>query len=317
MKRSDFDPRKQPPHIQKILAAVLILAAVWCLFACMGSTLPELLFHDLPIHLFFALVIDAVILIVCAVISGAGNSKNPEKLEAAFAQNGYCAEIEEILKAKLPAPSDSDKVLRAFVLVMAGNYQEADEQFAEIPTNALSERDFAMLMTAKCKLMLIRGQYEKASWLFTEHQAKLDAAFAQAPVISAPYAADTQEYYSLAAVFCELMQQPDKAADYRSKAISLTAELPEASVYRGILELQTCYASGQTHAAHSMEPELQHAAAALTAPVTAGTKQNLRRLIDEAKYYSASRLAVRPHQGAARNLPEPAAQTVPEGLAEL
>ena len=314
MKRSDFDPRKQPPHIQKILAAVLILAAVWCLFACMGSTLPELLFHDLPIHLLAGLVIDAVILLIHGLVTGAGSSRNQQQMEEIFARNGYCTEIADLLQS---ASSDHEKVLRAFILVMAGNYQEADEQFAEIPTNALSERDFAMLMTAKCKLMLIRGQYEKASWLFTEHQAKLDAAFAQAPVISAPYAADTQEYYSLAAVFCELLQQPERAEYYRSKAIALTAKLPESSVYSGILDLQRAYAAGQNDTARSMEQGLLDAVPALSAPVTAGTKQNLRRLIEEAKNYAAARLGIKPMQRAERHLPEPAAQTVPEGLAEL
>lgn len=314
MKRSDFDPRKQPPHIQKILAAVLILAAVWCLFACMGSTLPELLFHDLPIHLFFALVIDAVILLIHGLVTGAGSSRNQQQMEEIFARNGYCTEIADLLQS---ASSDHEKVLRAFILVMAGRYSEADEQFAAIPTQALSERDFAALMTAKCKSLLMRGKFDKASYLFQEHQAMLEAVFTLNPANAAPFAADVPEFYSLAAVFCELLQQPERAEYYRSKAIALTAKLPESSVYSGILDLQRAYAAGQNDTARSMEQGLLDAVPALSAPVTAGTKQNLRRLIDEAKYYSASRLAVRPHQGAARNLPEPAAQTVPEGLAEL
>lgn len=314
MKFADFDPRRQPPALQKLLGGVLIAAVIWCMLANPGSTLPELLFVDMPIHLLAGLVIDAVILLINGLVTGAGNSRNSEQAEEIFAQNGYCTEIADLLQS---AAFDHEKVLRAFVLVMAGSFSEADEQFAVIPTQALSERDFATLMTAKCKSLLMRGQFDKASYLFQEHQAMLEAVFTLNPANAAPYAADVPEFYSLAAVFCELMQQPDKAADYRSKAISLTAELPEASVYRGILELQTCYASGQTDAAHSMEPELQHAAAALTTPVTAGTKQNLRRLIDEAKNYTAARLGIKPVQRAERHLPEQSAQSVPEGLAEL
>lgn len=313
MNIADFDPRRQPPALQKLLGGVLIAAVIWCMLANPGSTLPELLFVDMPIHLLAGLVIDAVILLINGLVTGAGNSRNSEQAEEIFAQNGYCTEIADLLQS---AAFDHEKVLRAFVLVMAGNYQEADEQFAVIPTQALSERDFATLMTAKCKSLLMRGQFDKASYLFQEHQAMLEAVFTLNPANAAPYAADVPEFYSLAAVFCELMQQPERAEYYRGRAIALTANQPESSVYSGILDLQRAYAAGQNDTARSMEQGLQDAVSALSAPVTAGTKQNLRRLIEEAKNYAAARLGIKPMQRAERHLPEQSAQSVPEGPAE-
>ena len=314
MKLADFDPRRQPPALQKALGGVLIAAVIWCCTANMGSTLPELLFVDMPIHLLAGLVIDAVILLIHGLVTGAGSSRNQQQMEEIFARNGYCTEIADLLQS---ASSDHEKVLRAFILVMAGRYSEADEQFAAIPTQALSERDFAALMTAKCKSLLMRGKFDKASYLFQEHQAMLEAVFTLNPANAAPFAADVPEFYSLAAVFCELLQQPERAEYYRSKAIALTAKLPESSVYSGILDLQRAYAAGQNDTARSMEQGLLDAVPALSAPVTAGTKQNLRRLIDEAKNYAAARLGIKPMQRAERHLPEQSAQSVPEGLAEL
>ena len=76
MKLADFDPRRQPPALQKALGGVLIAAVIWCFTANMGSTLPELLFVDMPIHLLAGLVIDAVILLIHGLVTGAGSSRN-------------------------------------------------------------------------------------------------------------------------------------------------------------------------------------------------------------------------------------------------
>ncbi len=317
---SGYDPRKHPRKTQTAMTAVTAGALTWCLTANMGSSLPELLFRDLPIHLGIAALVCILLMTLNNLMAKRSGRTAAAGLEKAFAQYGFGTGTAEILSRKLPEPSDSDRVLRTFVLVMAEQYPLAKEQIAAISSGALTERQRAMLITAKMLLHLNLGAFQKAYTLFEEQQTVLERCYRDAPEYNGQFCAcadDLLEYLMLSAVFCELLNRTEQAAEYWKRA-NLRAEnrsAEEALFYRSLTELHRLYAAGETDAARAAAAELLQKAGNLNAPVTAGAKINLRRAVNRAERLSPERLGVKQYMTAVRRMPQE--QNVPDTIPEL
>lgn len=308
MKRSDLDPRRLPPKMQRIIIGILVCAIVFCFAANMGSTLLELLFIDLPIHLGIAAVLCLLLMLGNNLLSKASNRRTAPKLAEYALREGFCQEMVDSLNSQMPEPSDRDKVLAAFILVMCGKSGEAAEQFTKISTNTLSQREFAMLMTAKILLHFQNGEFAKVIKIFETHQAMLDAAYESQPHLEGQfcaYADDALEYFMLAAVYCELMQQPEQAGIYREKAIRQLSNrsAEEAAAYTALIERQRLYAAADS-SAEAQTAALLERISELKAPVSAGAKLNLRRAANRAKLFLPARLGVQPSMCRERRLPK-------------
>ncbi|MBR3268072.1 MAG: hypothetical protein IKI58_05000 [Oscillospiraceae bacterium] len=303
----DYDPRNHPKKTQTAMAAIMAVSLIWCLTANMGSSLPELIFIDMPIHLGIAAFACILLMTLNNLMAKRSGRNAAVKLENAFTQYGFCTEVADILNRKLPEPSESDRVLRAFDLVMAEQYPLAKEQISEIAADILPTRQRAMLLTTKMLLHLYLGEFLKAYRLYEEHQSELERCYRNAPEYDGQfcaYADDLLEYRMVCAVFCELMKQPEQAAEYREQAC-LRAENRspgEALFYRSLTELQRLYAAGESDAAKAQEAALQQKAASLNKPVTAGAIINLQRAVRRAKLCTPERLGVKQYMTAGRSL---------------
>lgn len=320
MKLSDFNPFQQPEKRQVLMGCIMAAAAGLCLLLNPGSTLPELLFFDFPIHLGIGAAICVLIMASDSLLSGHSHKKASPELAETFARFGYSAEIAGLLKNILPEPSVQEKVLRAFVLVMAGQEQEAAEQFADIPADSLPLRQEAMLQTARCLRLIRLGEFPKAVRLMEEYQDTLDSVYEQDPEFGSQfcdYADDTLAYDMLAAAYSELMQQPERAAQYRIRIRERAALRPaaEAALYDALAELQRLWAKGDTPAAQAAEPKLT--AEIGSASLSTGAKINLRRLAGDAKLFHPARLGAKSFMHQDRRLPEQPARPQIEGLSDL
>lgn len=320
MKCSDLDPRKQPQTLQRILLGIFAAAFMWCLLANMGSSLPELIFHDLPIHLGIAAVLSLLLMIGYHLTAKQSHQNAAPQLAEIYALQGYCQEMADILNRKLPEPDKQDRVLCAFILANLGREEDAAEQFARIQTDMLTERQLAMRTTAKIMLLFQKGDFAKVCSLFEKYQARLDAAYACEPHFNGQFCAyvdDALEYFMLAAAYCELTQQPEQAAEYRRKALHQAKNRPaeETAAYHALTELQALYASGQADAAAQSEAALLQTVSLLKAPVSAGARIRLRQAAEQAKLLHAARLGVRTSVQQRRN--PPAEHASPQGLEAL
>ena len=319
MKRSDFDPRRQPERIRICLAGIPAAAFLWCCAANMGSSLPELLFYDLPIHLLAALVIDGILLVISVLVSKASHSGASDRLAQLYDAAGYCDEMAECLRASA-ASNERDKVLRAFILVMAEQYEEAEAELGRIMPAALSERESAMLMTAKLRLFMMTMRFDRAEHLLANEQNRLDGIYAREPDFSAeycPYADDALDYFTLSAAFCDLTQQPEQAEHYRSMAKErvMSCSQTEKIILLSLQELNRLYAAGEQESAYKTECELMDLAETLTA--AAGRKNELRRRIGQAKIFSRLRAFAKPALKNERQLPPESAAPLPPELINM
>lgn len=311
MKLSDYDPRRHPPKTQYVMAGIMIAAFLWCMLACPGSSLPELLFCDMPLHLGAAATICIVIMSIDTLISKGSGAAAEGRLVQAFAEHGFGTETAEILNSRLPQPTEQDKVLRAFHLVMAELYPQAAEQLGEIAADALTQRQKAMLLTARLLLALSVGELPKACKLTEQHQTMLNEIYRNEPeYFGTEYLAcadDCSEYLRVSAVFCELMHEPEKAEAYRQQAITRAEyQSAEAAAFcRALTGLQKRYAAGESEAAQALEAELLQSAEEKAA--SAGDAVNRKRAVLHAKLYAPSRLNVKQYMFGARRLPGEAA----------
>jgi len=298
MKLSDYDPRNQPHSTQLAMTAIMGGMFVWCCIANMGSSLPELIFIDMPVHLGIAAA-ACIILMTMNNLMAKGSAHCTElKLAEVFAAHGFGTETAELLRRKVPAPTERNKVLLTFHLVMAGQYAQAKEQIAGLSAGQLPLRERAMLITARLLLFIDTGAYEKAFLLAEESQMMLENAYRAAPEFGEEfcgYADDYLEYLMLSAVMSELRQAPEQAAEYRQQAIrraeKRTAE--EALFYRSLTELQRLYITGAAEAAAEQAAKLLHTVSGLTPPVTAGAKRSMQRAVEQAGHLAGLRTSVR------------------------
>lgn len=309
MNLTDFDPRKQPHGIQTAMAGVMGGLLIWCLFSDLGSALPELLFRDVPLHLLAGAFICVLIMLVSNLTGNRSHKTADGQLSELYALKGWCTEMTDLLGNCKPEPTDQDKVLRAFMLVLMQQRDEVAKQFSAIPTNALSQRQLAMLRTAKCLYHIQTGEFEKVIRIFEQHQAELDAAYESESDYDGafkPFADDTLIYEMLAAAYCLLMNQPEQAARYREKTAQRASLRPaaEAECFRILTQVQALYASGETGAAQTAETTLTKTVTGLQTPVAPGAKLALRMLTEQANLLMPARLGVRQFQYGERRLPD-------------
>lgn len=305
MRLSDFDPRKQPQNVRQTMLVILAGAFIWCLAANMGSSFLELVFHDLPIHLGLGLIACGFYLVFSVLFSKRSHRDANEQIASLFETAGFCDEIAEQLRG--PAAIDERaKVLRAFILVMSEQYEEAKDQMADIMTQALTQREYAMLLTAKLRLYFMTMHFDKAEHILANAQEKLDAAYAERPDFSADYYSyedDAFEYDMLMAAYCDMTQQSERAELYRQQAKerALSRRQAENMILPKILELNRLYSTGEQDSAGAQENELLMLAKNLS--VSQGRKHELRRYIEQAKIFYTLRAFAKPARSNERPLP--------------
>ena len=307
MQLSDFDPRRQSPKMQKLMGGILLAAFFLCLLLNMGSTLPELIFRDMPVHLGAGALVCLILMAWNSLISKGSHGNSASKLAALYDLHGYCPEMADILKNIRPEPTDRDKVLRAYILSVCGDTAQAAEQFSDIPAKTLPQRELAMLVTAKIRHHFRIGDFGKVRHLFETHRSALDFAYDAQPDFDgafSPYADDTLEYFMLAAVYSELCRQPERAAQYREKAAQRAAQRPaaEAGVLTRLTVLQEQYAAGVSESARETETALAAELSALNA--SSGTVRYLRRLVQGASDFFPARLGICDSVFRERRLPQ-------------
>lgn len=307
MKLSDFDPRRQPESLRRIMVCILAAAFIWCCAANMGSAVSEFLIQDLPLHMGIALLLCLLLMLTGSLVTGASQQKNASDLAEHYAMRGFCTEMSNTLNAT-PFPCEKDMVLRMFITVMMGQSEDAAAQFKKIPTAALSERQFAMLMTSKALMYIQTGEFPKVTKIFKLYQERLDTAYENEPHFFGqfqPFADDRLTYFMLAAAYFMLIQKPEQAQIYCEKARLQTEHRPaaEAAAYQSLCGLQMLYAAGNPIAAREAEAALLQAISALPASVSTGEKINLRWAAEAAKLYLPARLGAEFTAYPERNLP--------------
>ena len=308
MKLSDYDPRNHPRSTQFVMTAIMAGMFTWCWVACMGSSLPELIFIDMPIHLGIAALACLLLMTLNNLMSKSSAHSMEPKLADIYALQGSCKEMADLLNRRMPQPTPQDQMLRTFLLAVTGNREEAAEQFAAFPTGSLPLRQFAMVMTAKLIVLFQEGSFSKICNFFEANRCRLDAAYESEPHWNGQfcaYADDRLEYYLLAAVSCTLCRQHEQAAEYRRKAVqqAQNRSAEEAAAYQQLAELQRLYASDSPDAA-AAETALLHTISALNAAVPAGARINLRRAAERAKFFAPARLGAAQYFGGERPLPQ-------------
>lgn len=286
----EFDPRRQPPHIRNFLLVFLAIFTVGGFFKCVDIDHRERLYYGLPLYFLAGVLFDAVLLVLVALFAQSVNQQKLRKIGKIYPMYGYCPLMPDILRKLHPAPTDHDKVWHAFLLVICGQYDEAEAQFMELPIQLLPLREYAMLMTAKLMLAMLTDDWAAADKLFTAEQDMLEVTYDSQPYFAdafCPYQDDAIEFYLLAAVCWELKGEPLRAEKMRQKAEAFAMERPqdEAEMFGAIAELNRLYAVGAWDAAEQMRVRLDCQAAGLVSPVTPGARYNLQRLIAQSKHY--------------------------------
>lgn len=286
---SDFDPRKQPPHIQKFLIFCIGFFLFCGVIDSFKVENAGWIFVGIPLYLLLGVAFDLIVLVVLAVFAQPINRKMRSKMDKLYPMRGYCPEMPEILRRMLPAPTDHDQTLCALMLVICGKYDDAESLFPKLPIQQLPLREYAMLITAKLMYFMLNEKWERAAHLFAKEYEILESAYDAQPDFSdafCPYEDDALEFYLLAAVCWEIAGNPQYAQKMRARARERAALRPaaEAACIQKIMELNRLYATGDP-AAEKLEAELECEAASLASPVTPGARQNLNRLIMQAKHF--------------------------------
>lgn len=248
------------------------------------------------LHMIYFLILGGgaslIIIYVWEFFTHIARKKTYEKIGAYHAQNGFCLEMADALKAIMPAPTKRDRVLRAFLLVMSEHYSEAETEIAVINEPSLLMRDFAMLSAAKLRLYIMTYKMEKAERIFQNSSAKIDQSYEMQRDLFPQYCAyadDAYEYFSLAAVYALLTHREADAAEYRRKAAFQASNRCEAEMecYTRLLELNELYATGKMQAAHDLEQQLYVLPETFSPPMTQAQKNDFRRAVEQAKIFSA------------------------------
>lgn len=311
-------PQNQPKYIRILIIVTLsffTLIGLGLSIHLLEYSFGRFLIHSLYFML-LGLFASAVILYSFDFFSKIARRSTEERIAAQYIQQGMCMDMAESLKAIMPAPTDRDLVLRAFILVMSEHFHEAEQQIARINQPGLSMREFSMLMTAKIRLCMMTGSMEKAGKLLEQNQVKMDLAYENKadyfPDYRA-YADDAFEFYMLAAVYYDLIQQPETAANYRKKAEfqASNRSSSELEFYKSLLELNRLYVTGKTQAAHTLENEMRGMVEHFNPPITQGLKNDLLRAVAQARIFSAAHDLVDVEVMQQRKLPQGNNETLP------
>lgn len=319
-----FLPQK-PAKYTKILALVTIgfFALVGLGLSVRALEESAAAFFLIWLYYIFLGLIAAIILIYAFdIFARIARKGTKEKIAAQYAQQGFCLDMAESVKAIMPSPSERDLVLRSFFLVMSEHYKEAELQMSRINQPALSMREYSMLMTSKIRLSMMTGDMEKAAKLIEQNQVKMDLAYENKPEYFDDYRAyadDTFEYFMLSAVYYDLIQQPDTAAAYRKKAEfqASNRSTAEMDFYKELLELNRLYILGKTQEAHILENNMRGMVANIGAPVSQGMKNDMLRAAEQAKVFAAARMSIDTNLLQQRVLPTQGGSAIPSDFAAM
>ena len=324
MQLADLDPRRQPKYVRVIV--IITMAFFTFIGLCLSlriisESVPRF-FLNWFFMIFCGAFSSAVLIFAFTMFAEIANRNNGTKLEQILAVRGFCTEAADIMKAVMPAPTEADQALRCFLLVMAEEYDTAENEIAHINEPALSMRNFAMVMTSKIRLYMMTGRLEKAERLLQAYRTKLDMAYEAHPYFLEnyrSYADDAAEYYMLSAAYYDLMHDAETAEDYRQKAMlaSSNRSPAEADFFRRLLELNRLYSTGQFEQAHALENDLRGMAANLPQPASQGTRYDLQRYVEQAKVLSFRNLNINPALMQSRALPEDTGMQIPDTLTSM
>ncbi len=243
-----------------------------------------------------------------------------KNMDEYYALKGNCKEMADTLNAISPAPSDRDRALLVFLLVMAEHYEKAEQEISRINETTQDSRDLAMILTAKFKLYLMTNRVEKAVRLFDNHSDSIEFSLESQPDLYPEYRVysdDTFQYYMLAAVYSILSNHPEKEADYRKRAqFQLSKRNPgESKFYTGLLELNALYARGKTQEAYDYSHELFMLTEQGSPAFLQSEKDEMRRALEQAKIFASYHIMIEENDLTERNLPpELSNQPLPEEL---
>ncbi len=246
-----------------------------------------------------------------------------KNLEQHFFQSGFTVEMADVLKAIIPAPAEREQVLRAYLLVMAEDYRQAEGVITRINEPSLSTRNFAAVMTAKLRLYLMTGRLEKAEHLLDLHRSKIEQAFEMKPDLADNYyvfADDIFDYYMLAGICAEMKHEQDAALLYRKKAMfqASNRSTGEMQFCEQLMDLYALYASGKNKEAHELENQLAIMPELVQPKLTQAQKNEMHRALEQAKVFAGMH-AVNAQQeySAERKLPVTGGAALPSDFVEM
>lgn len=321
-------PHWIPQNPPKYVKITMIVTICFFSFIGLGICLPLLEYSfgkylvNVLYYVFLGLIGAAVILFAFQIFSKVVRRHTEEHLAAQYQNQGMCLDMAETLKAIMPAPTERDLVLRSFILVMSEHFHEAELQMSRINQQTLSMREFSMLMTSKIRLYMMTGKMEKAGKLLEQNQVKMELAYENKPDYFDDYRAyadDAFEFYMLAAVYYDLIRQPESAENYRKKAEFQVSgrSAAELEFYKHLLELNRLYVTRKTQEAHILENEMRGMAEHFNPPIPQGLKNDLLRAAEQAKVFSAATDLVNVEIMQQRQLPTGDGAALPEGFTAM
>ena len=209
------------------------------------------------------------------------------KLDTIYQSQGYCSELAETAFA-VPTPTDKDKLLHVFLLVMAEDYEHAETMLLRINRKQLTGREAAMYDTCRLRMLVMSGEFDTVQRMLLQEQDAINRAYEMKPDLFEqylPYADDALVFYMLAAAASLQNREPERAAEYRRHAefqITNRSET-EMGYYPLIFDLNMYYASEKYEEAHQLENTLRGEIECST--MMRGIKQELLRLIEQARIY--------------------------------
>lgn len=311
------------PKYVRIIAIVLF-SIVTFIGLCMSLSLIKQSFgYALMIMIYYLLIAAGsamVILYAWKLYRSIIRKLTTKNLDEYFAQKGNCKEMADTLNAITPAPSDRERALLVFLLVMSEHYAEAEQKIAHIDELSQDSRDLAMILTAKLKLFMMTDRMDKAVRLLEKHSDSMEFNFELQPDLFPEYRVysdDAFQYYMLAAVYSILSNHPEKEMEYRKRAMfQLSKRKPgESQFYTGLMDLNALYARGKTKEAYDFSHELFMLTEQMNPPFLQSEKDEMRRALEQAKLFAAYTTMIEETQLAERRLPtEISAGPNPEDL---
>lgn len=241
-----------------------------------------------------------------------------QKLDALHAHSGWIPNMGVISDNISPLPSAPDQAMTLFIKVMAEDYESAEQYASKRVMSTLAPRQTASIYASRIRMAAMKGNFDKAHYLYREKSGMMDRAFETEPDLQPEYrdySDDALHYYQLAAILNTQIGDRERADRYhRFAALQLSKHCKsDQDYYPRLLELAERYAAHDTAGAYALETQLRAEIEPAGASISPGCRADYLRLIAQARLYA--NFATEQNSIALAERPGPAPVTLQKNLA--
>ena len=252
-----------------------------------------------PTALMLSVLIFIGVGIICSAITvGAyyfvvmGSRKATEqKISSVYAQKGYCAELAQLSEQVFIMGDLRLKLQRVFFYLMSEDYDNAEKYVRVLVDEHGTQRETAMLNTARMWLFAMTGRIERAETLFQENEKKQNQAYEMMRDLKPEYQPQLDDaivYFLLASAFSLRLNEGARLNDYRSAFLFQVSKRCQADqmMYPKIYDLVLLYASNRFEEASAMEHSLLAEIQTSGTDIPYARRDDLTRMVNQARIFA-------------------------------